>query len=58
MISLSDFAEVAHTLFHAVANFGALIVTVFFGAFGDFDILEPFVWGATGAARTPTLGHK
>jgi len=50
-ISVSDFADVEHTETHADMSFGALITTVDFGAFVDFDILEPFVWGATGAAR-------
>ena len=53
MISLSDFAEVEHTETHADMSFGALITTADFGAdFFDADILEPFVWGATGAARS------
>jgi len=50
MISVSDLAEVEHTETHADMSFGAFITTVDFGAFA-FDILEPFVWGATGAAR-------
>jgi hypothetical protein len=42
MISLSLFAEVEHTETHAEVSFGALITTVFFGAFfafGDVVIL-------------------
>jgi len=53
MMSLSLFADVEHTETHADMSFGALITTADFGAdFFDADILEPFVWGATGAARS------
>jgi hypothetical protein len=36
MMSDSDLAEVEHTEDQALTNFGALIVTVFFGAFVVF----------------------
>jgi hypothetical protein len=50
--------EVTQTLFHAVANFGALIVTTFF-AFFDAVMMIPFLWGASRAlARTPSLPFR
>ena len=57
MISLSDFADVVQTLAHAVASFGALIVTTFFGAFFDAVMMEPFDWAGSVASAT-SLGQK
>jgi hypothetical protein len=47
MISFSDFDEVVQTLFHAVANFGALIVTTFL-VFFDAVIFLSFILGHSG----------